>query len=91
MGCLIFDPHKKSGLGFENMFSYLHTHTHAVTSKSYGVQYLVLIDNVAMTQVPNESNEMSFETEGRMGVSAPWPCQGEIVCCGEHIFTSFTQ
>lgn len=67
------------------------THTHAITSKIYVVQYLVLIGNVAMTQVPNESNEMSFETEGRMGVSAPWPCQGEIVCCGEHIFTSFTQ
>lgn len=60
-------------------------------SRSYCVQYLVLVNNVAMTQVPNEPNEMSFETEGRMAIGAPWPCQGEIVRCGEHIFTGFAQ
>lgn len=57
--------------------------------KSFRVQYLVLVDTVAMTQIPDESNEMRFETEVRVGVgvSAPCPRQGEIVCCGEHIFT----
>lgn len=51
--------------------------------------YLVLVDNVAVTQVTNESNELGFETKRRVGVGAPWPCQGEIVCCSEHIFTGF--
>lgn len=68
-----------------------HTQIYTITSSNYCVQYLVLVDNVAVTQVTNEPNEMSFEADGRVGVGAPWPRQAEIMCCSEHIFTGFAQ